>query len=168
MFHRDQADLVAIGVGVIGERVDRDGLTDLGAVVVGVGDRWLVLVALPHVHLDLALRRITAIGYDDRNRPHAGSGGAEIADRDRAVGAELDRSPVRGSGRVEEDEITIWVEPVVDEVVCDRTTLSYGHPRITQRLGCCVGLPAVHGDRHGSFGGTTASVFGPVTERVGS
>ena len=94
-----QSQVIAIGVGVVGQRQHRDRLPDDGRHVVGVCQRGQVPVALTHIELDLVGRGLASVGHRHRDGTNTGVCGAEIADGDRTVWARFHRSVIGRAGR---------------------------------------------------------------------
>lgn len=164
--HLGEAELVAVGVGVVVEGADGGLLVDDGDHVVGVGDGSDVVVAA-QVDVEGARGDLTPVRDPYLDLVQAGIGPTEVGDGDGAVLAALRRDVVGALDGLEVDRVTVRVDPVLQQVVLHLGATGHDHRgRAVLGLRGTVDRPRVDLDLHLRRGRLAAAVAGGVLERV--
>ena len=143
----DEPQGIAVGVGVVGQRVQGDGLALARHVEVGVGRRGLV-AGLLHVDLERSFALRAPVGDGEGHGLGTGPR-AELADLQGAVLGELDGEALGGLGVLEEDLVAVGVAPVAQDVVLDLRALPDLDGGDDSLRGRGVLAPRVDGDADG-------------------
>ena len=139
--HLGQREHVPVGVGVVGQGRDDEGFGDARDVEVGVRDGRDVAVFL-HEDGELALGGDPAVGHGQGDLARPGAA-AEVVDRDGPVLGELDRQSLGALGALEEDLVTVGVDPIGQHVVFDLGARAEFDAGVVDALGSGVFAPGV-------------------------